>query len=229
MADTRVSAIILAAGAGKRMMSDITKQRMSLLGKTVIERTLEAFDASSTVDEIVVVARAEELSYMQGVADMTLKKPHCVVMGGQTRVESAKLGFDSITESSQFVAIHDGARCLITPQMIDSVIRKAFECGAATAVSESTDTLKRVDENGVIIDTIPRETVYRAQTPQVFSVDVYRRAVSNTDAAFYATDDNMMVEALGVDIYCVNLGQSNIKITTQDDLILAELILKKRG
>lgn len=230
MSKVSVSAVILAAGVGKRMMSDITKQQIKILGKTVLQRTVEAFDAAKSVTEIVVVAKADELEYIENTVKSATKKPYRVVLGGDTRAESARRGFSAIDSGANLVAIHDGARCLITPNMIDAVVEKAASFGAASAVAEVTDTLKQVDEQGIIRGTLPRKRILKAQTPQVFSVEIYSRALSHTDSADeWITDDNMLVEALGIDIHCVNLGQNNIKITTNDDLILAEMILNKRG
>ena len=128
-----------------------------------------------------------------------------------------------------FVAIHDAARCLITPEMIDRVVEKAYETEAATAVCAVSDTVKTVDQNGKIVSTIPRETVFRAQTPQVFARSLYSRALDNCCDFSAITDDNMLVEIVGADIYAVDLGTTNIKITEKEDITLAKNILTERG
>lgn len=225
-----VSAIILAAGIGSRMKSDITKQNISLLGKTVLQRTLEAFCASELVTDIVLVVRNEEIDCITAAVSDITSKPIRLVSGGKSRAESAKNGFLSIAPNTDFVAIHDCARCLITPNMIDAVISVAFDTGAATAACSVSDTVKTVDEKGLIISTIPRETVYRAQTPQVFNVDLYRRALLAYEGKTEnVTDDNMLVEAIGADIRCVDLGPYNIKITSPEDIAFSEFILRQRG
>ena len=225
-----VTAIILAGGVGSRMNSDITKQNIVLLGKTVLERTLDAFCRSSLVTDLILVARQEELADIISIISGIDTKRISLVSGGNTRAQSAKNGFMAIGEKTDFVAIHDCARCLITPDMIDSVIKVAFEKGAATAACKVTDTVKLVDDNRRIISTIPREKVYRAQTPQVFSKDLYQKALLNAaDKLDLATDDNMLVEEIGGRIECVDLGAYNIKITVAEDIPFAEFILKQRG
>ena len=193
-----VTAIILAGGIGSRMKSNITKQNIRLLGKTVFQRTLEAFCSASSVTDIIVVARKEEFKALDCYARSIETKKITVVEGGKTRAHSAKNGFLAINENTDFVAIHDCARCLITPQMIDLVINAAMKHGAATAACGVTDTVKLLDESGVIASTLPREKVYRAQTPQVFSSGLYRTALENAGENFDSvTDDNMLVEAIG--------------------------------
>ena len=224
------SAVILAGGVGSRMNSDKSKQLMDIFGKTVIERTVLAFDQSELVDELVVVVKADEMCDVAQIVNKTVKnKPYKLVNGGACRAESAKNGFEARDKNSDFVAIHDAARCLITPEMIDKTVARAHELGAATAVCGVFDTVKTVDESGKIISTIPRQTVFRAQTPQVFKCDVYQTALDLCDDLGSITDDNMMVENTGASIYAVDLGPTNIKITTCEDLTLAKNILTERG
>ena len=230
MSTKMVTAIILAGGLGSRMKSSETKQNIVILGETVLERTLKAFAASSMVNDIIVVARDEETDTVSTVIESLSICNACVVVGGETRANSAKNGFSAVKYSNGFVAIHDCARCLVTPEMIDKVILSAFENGAATAVCAVTDTVKLVDSDGMIKTTLPREKIYRAQTPQVFSTEIYKRALESIgDKISEVTDDNMLVESIGVKIACVDLGQENIKITTREDLDIAEFILQRRG
>ena len=224
------SAIILAGGVGSRMRSNKSKQLMTIFGKTVLERCVCAFDKSELVDEIIVVIKSDELDYAEQIVSKTVKnKPYTLVNGGACRAESAKNGFGAINERIQFVAIHDAARCLITPEMIDKTISVAYAHNAATAVCGVYDTVKIVDENGKITSTVPRETVFRAQTPQVFERELYKRGLDECDDLSAVTDDNMLVERLGATIYAVDLGATNIKITTPDDLAIAKNILTERG
>ena len=227
---SKVTAIILAGGIGSRMNSDITKQNIVLLGKTIFERTLEAFCASSLVSDVVVVARREEVDFLKEKAESVSSKKIAVVVGGKTRAQSARNGFLHACDYTDYVAIHDCARCLVTPKMIDSVISAAFECGAATATCSVTDTVKMVSDDGTIASTIPRDKVYRAQTPQVFDTKLYKSALDEAGEQLDSyTDDNMLVENIGAKIKCVDLGMTNMKITTFDDISLAEFILKQRG
>lgn len=225
-----VTAIILAGGIGSRMNTDKTKQNIVISGKTILQRSLDAFCLSHLVSDIVIVARSNEIDDIKQLVSAYNSKQITVVEGGHTRAHSAANGFSAIGYDSNFVAIHDSARCLITPDMIDTVIQEAFKCGAATAVCAVTDTVKIVNNEGFICDTLPRDNVYRAQTPQVFSVSIYRKALYNSLSELdRITDDNMLVEKIGEKISCVNLGWSNIKITTSEDIGLAEFILSQRG
>ncbi len=226
----KTSAVILAGGSGSRMNLDKAKQFIDIFGKSVLQRSVEAFLNSSLIDEIIVVVRAGEETVVEDFfAGFISNKPIKVVTGGTCRQESARNGFLAIDSGADTVAIHDAARCLITPEMIDIVVEKARKTGAATAACAVYDTVKTVDADGKITSTIPRENVFRAQTPQVFSTDVYSRALRMADDLSAVTDDNMLVERIGVDIYAVDLGPENIKITTPEDLTLAKKILTERG
>ena len=230
MGNFKTSAIILAGGIGSRMQTDKTKQFINILGKTVIERTVSAFEQSDKIDEIVIVAREEELDDIKALfTGDTNEKPMTFALGGKCRAESAMNGFEAADHDGGFVVIHDAARCLITAEMIDKVVEKAHKCGAASAVCGVSDTVKTVDSDGKITSTIPRDIVFRAQTPQAFSREVYRRALSECADLSIITDDNMLVEGIDIDIYAVDLGPSNIKITTKEDLTLAKNILIERG
>lgn len=230
MSNVKTSAIILAAGAGTRMMSNKTKQLIDICGMTVLERTLMAFSSSKLTDEIVVVAREGEIDEIKSiVSSYNHSKPIKVTCGGSCRAESAKNGFGIIDKSSEFIAIHDAARCLITPEMIDKVVEKAHKYGAATAVCGVSDTVKTVDPFGKVTATLPRDNIFRAQTPQVFKTDLYKEAIDKTAELSAVTDDNMLLEGIGAEIYAVDLGPTNIKITTSFDLTLAKAILTERG
>ena len=226
----RTSALILAGGIGSRMQSDKTKQFIEIFGKTVLERTLLSFDKSELIDEIILVVRADELDDTQKALDsLSLGKSVRITVGGACRAESAKNGFLASDSTMDFVAIHDAARCLITPEMIDKVVEMAHKTEAATAVSSVYDTVKLIDESGKIVSTVPRSSVVRAQTPQVFSRALYERALRECEYLGDITDDNMLVERLGAQIYAVDIGPTNVKITTRDDLTLAKNILTERG
>ncbi len=220
-------AIILAAGKGERMNSNVTKQKINILGKSVLRRTIEAFDACCDIDAIVVVCRAGEEDFVRGEA-VGVKKLINVTRGGAYRAESARLGFDAVKDSYDYVAIHDAARCLITADMISSVLSSAIEFGAATAAAFASDTVKIVDECGFVISTPDRKRVMQASTPQIFSTYIYNNALLAVELSPDITDDNMLVEKAGGRVACVDVGVENIKITTPKDIYLAELILKGR-
>ena len=228
MSEVKVSAIILAAGSGSRMNSDVTKQRIEILGKTVLYRSASAFAECADVDEIVVVTRPDELDFVRGEL-LEVSKVKAIVPGGKTRAESARFGFKAASREAEFVAIHDAARCLIQPHEISRVINDAKKYGAATASAKIFDTVKRIDAEGLIIKTENREELAVAQTPQIFRRDIYEAALDFSDShGASVTDDNMMVEMLGVKVYATDIGRENVKITRQEDLGYAEYVVLRR-
>ena len=225
---TITSALILAAGSGSRMGMGITKQRLTVLGKTVLRRAVEAFERCTAVDSITVVCKGEELEQIRN--DLSgIEKLEQIIIGGKTRAESAKIGFTALKNKSGTVLIHDGARCLVTEDDIKKVADAAREFGCATASCRVTDTVKIVEGDG-IISTLDRSSLRTVQTPQGFACELYARALENADATgAEITDDNMLVEMLGIRIRAVDTSSDNIKITTPQDLELAEFIIKKRS
>ena len=222
-----VTAVILAAGCGSRMQSTLTKQRMSICGKSILWHSVNAFDRCDEIDAIVVVCREDEVDW---AAEQTANfgKISSIVIGGSTRAESAKIGFAAIPVSSEFVAFHDAARCLINSYAISEVVRSAYKSNAATAATAICDTLKLCD-NGTIIKTVSRDGMYLAQTPQVFSVDLYEKGLEKQcrlDSS--VTDDNMLIEMIGGTVSIVDTGRENIKITTPSDLEYASFLLGRR-
>ena len=223
-----VTAVILAAGEGCRMKLHITKQQIVIAEESVLHRAIRAFEEASIIDAIVVVCRSEERAFV--FSEITsFKKVTNVINGGNIRAESARFGFESIPQNSDFVAIHDAARCLVTPEMIENVVSAAFVYGAATAARKVTDSIKRVDSDGNIIATVPREDLYAAQTPQVFKTEDYSLGLKKTTLASSVTDDNMIVEGIGKKIFCVDCGTENIKITVPEDVSYAEFLIKRRN
>ena len=224
-----ISALILAAGSGNRMQSDITKQMMNLDGESVVVRSVRAFEECADISSIVVVAKDDELSRIRDMLSGKSSKLFAVVAGGKCRQESALKGFAAIPSDAQFVAVHDAARCLVLPEMISKVVVSALKYGAATAGHPVYDTVKLVGKNGEISGTLNRDELFVASTPQIFEKGIYERALrASSDRLEHYTDDNMMVEAIGESIATVNVGKENLKITTQEDLLLARLILERR-
>ena len=221
-----VCAIILAAGSGSRMGVEVTKQRIVLAGHSILWHTVNSFDKCNLIESIIIVCRDDEVDFVtnevKGVSK--IKK---VVIGGKCRAESAVKGFLATDENDRFIAIHDGARCLITPEDIERVVETAIEHGASSACTKVVDTVKRVDNQGCIVETIPRGELVHAATPQVFLRDLYKLALNNCDSLEQITDDNMLLENIGINIYTVDTV-NNIKITSQRDLIVAEEILSRR-
>lgn len=219
------SAVILAAGVGSRMHSNVTKQKMNIGSKSVLRRAVSAFEAADTIDEIIVVCRKEEIDFAKAeIQDFS--KIKAVVVGGKSRRASAACGFSAISDNSQFVAVHDAARCLVSPSLINRVASAAYLHLAASAVSLVTDTVKRIDREGMIVDTVPRDMLRHAQTPQIFERNLYAEALSASEKAD-VTDDNMMVELIGAPIFAVENEEHNFKITTKKDMEYAEFLLQK--
>lgn len=226
--DKFVAAIILAAGSGNRMGMDVTKQKLLIRGESVLKRTVRTFALCDSIDSIVVVCRNDEKDWVRSELADYSDKLFSIVSGGKNRAESAKNGFYAIPEATEFVAIHDAARCLVTEEKITAVVDMALKNGAATAATVAVDSLKNVDSEGVISSSIPRTSVYAAQTPQVFSCDLYSRALETVETSELITDDNMLVEQIGGQISVVETGKENIKITTKEDLEYAEFLLARR-
>ena len=225
------SAVILAAGSSTRMGGGATKQFLELDGIPIVARTVLAFEGAECIDEIIVVAKADEVElYSDFPSKYGISKPFSVVCGGETRQESARIGQDSISKDARFVCIHDAARCLVTEEMITRACRGAYMHGAATLAVKATDTVKISDKNMFIDSTPDRKFTYQAQTPQVFSVNAYRAAayVAVQDK-IEVTDDNMLFENIKVPVKIVEGSRENIKITEPVDMIFAKAILELRG
>ena len=224
------SAIIAAAGMSERFGGDLTKQMTSLCGAPVLIHTLRAYQEADCVHEIILVAKPNELPvWTELVKEHGITKVSKIVEGGYTRQDSVLNGLDAVHKKSKFVAIADGARCLITPEQIKLVCRAAYKYKAATAAHRSTDTVKIADKKGFIDSTADRDTVWLAQTPQVFKTKLYRAAAYTAlKKNLTVTDDNSLVENVGHPIRLVECGAQNIKITTREDIAVAEGILADR-
>ena len=225
----KISAIILAAGSSSRMDGK-NKQLAEVAGETVIYHTVKAFEDCSLVDNIVVVCKdGEQPDFHRALGDDFVKLSSLIV-GGDTRFDSAKKAFLSLDNNTEFVVIHDGARCLITSDSITKVIESARMFGAATAASKITDTVKKCDLSGVVLNTVNRNELMAVQTPQVFSYEVYKKALySLPEIHEEITDDNMLMEFINVNVHTVELEYENIKITTMKDLDFVSYILEKRA
>lgn len=222
------SAIIAAAGMSARFGEN--KQAAKILDVPVLIHTLRAYEASDCIDEIIVVTKKEDIELWREQCELfSIKKVTQIVEGGKTRQESVLNGFEAIDKKSKFVAIADGARCLITPTNINDVCFAAYEHNAATAGHKATDSVK-IARSGRFIESSPdRESIWLAQTPQIFKANLYRAAAYTAlKEKVSVTDDNALVEFIGHPIYLVECGAQNLKITTKDDIIIAEAILQKR-
>ena len=227
----RTAGVILAAGSGTRMGNETPKQFLPLLGNPMLVYSVRAFLACPEIDEIVIVTRKSDLSEVRDLctAYELNAKPIKVVAGGNTRQKSAFLGVEATSRACRFVSIHDAARCLVTPGIISSVVSEAYRRRAATAVSPINDTVKRVDRKGRIRETLDRNELVAAATPQAFDRDFYIAVAAYAEKkGTVVTDDNALFEAVGQTVYTVDCGSGNFKVTTKDDLIRAEAMLCAR-
>ena len=223
------SAVIVAAGSAQRMGSD--KILGALGGLPILVHTLRPFQACDLVKEIVVVTRTEKL---EQVAELCVRygmdKVSKVIGGGATRTESALAGVSAVSEKADLIAIHDGARPLVTQSLILRAIKAAREQLAVVPALQSVDTLKRIDEAGLICGEVDRASTVRIQTPQVFEAALIKGALTYAvEQKLPLTDDGSAIERLGVKVHTVQGEEENLKLTTPYDLLVAEAILKSRG
>lgn len=226
-----VSAVIVAAGSSTRMGTGKSKQFLPLCGIAAIARTLSAFEQSRFTDEVVIVTNKFDFLRMAGIVkEFGYGKVKGIVIGGKTRQQSAILGFRAISGRSEFVAVHDGARPLVSPEKIDKVIESAFSSGASALAVRVKDTIKITGEDGLVVSTPNRYNMWAVQTPQVFKAELYRKAAESAEktGADY-TDDCQLIETVGGQVKVVEGSYDNIKITTGEDVAAAEALLRLRG
>lgn len=218
------TAIIVAAGTGQRFGSETPKQFLEINGKSLIEYTIGRFQDASSADSIILVVAENYVSRCNALAERYLKIEK-VVAGGKTRAESVLNGLRAVDNDREIVAVHDGARPLVSTDEIDRTISKAAETGAACLVAAVTDTIKSI-RGGEIADTLDRDKLRRALTPQAFRKSVLERAFAAVELNEAVTDECYLVEKLGHPIAIVEGSPRNIKITNAEDLIFAEAFLK---
>jgi len=225
-------AIIPAAGSGSRFGGQIPKQFVEVAGAPIIIHALRRFDECDDIGAIVVALRSEEIERFQRARSLYgLRKPVRLVAGGDERSDSILNALEAVADlKPEIVAVHDAVRPFVTPAQISAVIARAGEIGAAILAAPATDTIKEVAD-GLIQRTIDRRRIYRAQTPQAFRYELLLRANAEARAAnlpsALATDDAFLVERLGLPVAVVVGLASNIKITTPEDLILAEKLFNQ--
>lgn len=222
--DTAV--IIVAAGSGSRMQG-INKIFLPILNTPVIVRTVSAFEKAG-FNNIIIVTKAEDILKMQNLLEeYNVCGVTDIVAGGKTRGESVLNGIEKI-KNKKYVLIHDGARPLVKPELIVKVRNALEENTAAALAVKVTDTIKKINSLGQIYTTIDREELLAMQTPQGFLLESYKKALKTVDVNS-VTDDCSIMEQAGFTVYPVLSDKENIKITTKEDIFLAEAILKERG
>jgi len=216
-----VSAIIAAAGSGRRLGAGKPKQWLDIGGGTLLQHSARAFTAHPRISEVVIVlpadARPAGVDHRPDPDGPSVS----VVTGGARRQDSVANGFDAVSKNADVVLIHDAARPFVTADLIDRTIDAAAAHGAAIAALQSRDTVKRVADGGVITGTIRREEIYLAQTPQGFRRDVLAAAIEIGRSGVEATDEAMLAERAGYAVHVVDGDPGNVKITTEEDLAAA--------
>ena len=218
-------AVIVAAGSASRM-GGIDKVMAPLKGEPMIVRTVRTFQECDAISEIVIVTREDLIVPISGLC-REMKKVRAVVAGGKSRQESVHLGLNALSDKVQLAAVHDGARPLITWQVIDRTVRAANTYGAAAPAIPVKDTIKVV-EGRVVSHTPDRATLFAVQTPQVFDFDLLRGALKKVEQeGAQVTDDCSAVELMGMKVKIVEGDEQNIKVTTPVDLKIAEMLLEE--
>ena len=228
----KIVAIIPAGGAGRRLGSAVAKQYLLLDGVPVLARSLKIFQQSTIVDEIVLVVPQEDLisARSQLVDKYDLTKVIAIVAGGKERQDSVRNGLYAIAGICDVVIIHDGVRPLLTCEMISKVVAAAKSGGASSMGVKFKDTVKQTADSDMVEATLPRNNLWLTQTPQAFAFDILQKAyASAVSDKFYGTDDASLVERIGVKVKMIAGSYENIKITTPDDLIVAEAFIKNKA
>ena len=223
------TALVAAGGSSARMGTGRSKLLEQLDGIPVLAHTLRALEEAETVNAIVIAAREEDiLPFSELCKSYGITKPVKIVLGGRDREESVYRAALEADPRTEFLAVQDGARPLVTPELIDAVVTAAFRCNAAAPAVPVRDTIKR-REGDRVTETVDRESLAAVQTPQVFEASLLKAALQSAlEAGAALTDDCSAVERLGKIVYLVEGDPENLKITTPLDLVLAEAILEDR-
>ena len=232
----KADAVIVSAGKGLRFTDGKSikpdrgkKQFYFLEGKPILAHTLEKFETCPLIRSIFLVVGQEDMDYClkEVIEAYRFKKVSQIVPGGKRRQESVKNGIDALPKDAEVVAIHDGVRPFVTKAMIEDSIHSAVRYGAVVLAMPVKETIKMSNPDGTVLKTLDRESLWQIQTPQTFHVDVIREAHSRAiEDGFVGTDDASLVERLGGKVHILTGSYANIKITTPEDLVLANLFLE---
>lgn len=228
---TKVIAIIVAAGKGIRMNDPVRKQYQQVADFPIVVHTLRVFDSCQMIDEMFLVIPKEDLEFCRNkiLFPADLKKNIYLVPGGPKRQDSVYNGLKAIDTDYCIVVIHDGVRPFITHDQLEACINGAKKHGACILGIPAYDTLKRVSSTGTIVNTLERDAIWLAQTPQAFRYDLITKAHEVArHQNFTGTDDASLIEQLGLEVKIINGSRDNIKITNPEDLKLARILLERQ-
>jgi 2-C-methyl-D-erythritol 4-phosphate cytidylyltransferase len=222
--------LIPAAGMGKRMGSDRNKLLMTLLDRPLLAWTLIAAESAKSITWIGIIGQPEDRADLDRLlGNISLSKPVQFIQGGTTRQESVYNGLQGLPDGAERVLIHDGARCLATPDLFDRCAKILATCQGLIAAISVKDTIKVVDNTGIVVDTPDRANLWAAQTPQGFEVELLKACHDKGRAlGWEVTDDAALFEKCGIPVTIVPGEETNLKITTPVDLAIAEFILRGR-
>ena len=224
--DKGLPVIIVAAGSSTRMKG-INKQFMPILGVPVIARTLMSFESCADISKIIIVTAEDSIVDMQLVCEKyMISKVTDIIKGGNNRHQSVMNGIERLDSNDAKVLIHDGARPFVDIATISSVANALQSFDAALCVSKINDTVKKVNEEGIVVATIDRSSLYSAHTPQGVDVEKYKSACNSIDNVELLTDDASVMEMAGFSVKVVLDDGRNIKITTPEDIAIAEALVK---
>lgn len=223
--------LIPAAGMGRRMGSDRNKLLLELLGKPLLAWSLLAAEQSLTINWIGIMGQKSDFANFRDIlSQLNLTKPVELIMGGETRQESVYNGLQALPDDAKRVLIHDGARCLASPQLFDQCSEALHSCQGLIAAVPVKDTIKVVDDQGVIMDTPDRSNLWAAQTPQGFEVELLKDChAQGKELGWQVTDDAALFEKCNLPVKIVPGEETNLKVTTPVDLAIAEFILRQRN
>jgi 2-C-methyl-D-erythritol 4-phosphate cytidylyltransferase/2-C-methyl-D-erythritol 2,4-cyclodiphosphate synthase len=225
-------AIIPAGGVGKRLKAESAKQYLLLADLPLLVHTLKVFQHADGIDDIILAVPENDIDFVRQelIKKNKLTKVTNVVAGGRERQDSVRNALAAVNDECDIVVIHDGVRPFVTGQMISNIVAAAKDCQAALIGVPVKDTIKETEDNGVVLKTVPRQNLWLAQTPQAFHLDILRKAYAAAqNDNYYGTDDASLVERIGIKVQIVRGTYENIKITTPEDLIMAEALLKNRS
>lgn len=222
--------LIAAAGTGKRMGSHRNKLLLVVYSRPIIAWTLLAAEAANQIRSIGIISQPDDWQdFKTIIAPLKLTKPVELIQGGSTRQESVYKGLQALPDVAENVLIHDGARCLVTPDLLNSCAQAIQHCPGLIAAIPVKDTIKVVDENGIIQSTPDRRQLWAAQTPQGFNVKLLKKChLEGIRKGWEVTDDAALFEKCGYRVRIVQGEETNLKLTTPQDLAIAEFILKSR-